>query len=298
MLETDSPSLTFEWLVHVELHQPTLHTLVMKTVYEYLLAIQDARKVDWEKLLQILTKSGIKPGTTSRILSPQSQYDPKTLIDVLDAEAFTRWLERFPPPVNVVDRVSAAQAGDSHTRSVTGSLLNVFRLDWAEPRTAVSWDGKDWSQRPDPGTHLLLVENLENFLRPKETLNLVIKQCGMVDSPDKVTLAFGSGNAASKACHLFYYQHFASVNCLFDLDVGGIQIYENIKALLAPLMMKPRFLIPDNVESRLQSSQWPLSAEDRTKIFNAQVTSPELAPLLKLMHEKRKKLEQETYLDW
>ncbi|WP_155163095.1 toprim domain-containing protein [Sansalvadorimonas verongulae] len=271
----------------------------MKSAFEYLLAIHEGRPVHWVKCCRLLTNKthGLKPGQLSRIFSPRSDYEATTVVDILDQDAFDVLRERFPEPVLVVDRPSASMAGNSHGKPVSGSLLNIYRPDWAEPRTAVSWDGAVWSPEPEQDIHLLLVENLENFLRPRETLELTIQQCGLTVNADKILLVYGSGNAASKACNGLYYRQFLSVNCLFDLDVGGLGIYENIKAMPELQSHTLRFLVPDNVQARLQASRWKLTASERTKIFQAQSAHPELSELLRVMYTSHKKLEQETYLN-
>ncbi|CAM3637550.1 hypothetical protein [Parendozoicomonas haliclonae] len=269
----------------------------MKTPYEFLQAIRDGKDVPWNKGVQLLARRGVKPARLNRIFEPDSSFDTKTSVQVLDWEAFEALCSQFPAPVEVTNRQSATEAGDSHRKSVTGSMLTLFKPGWPEPRAAVCWDGVEWTGLPEPEQHLLLVENLENFLRPNETLDLALTRCGLNVPADQVMLAFGSGNAAAKACNALFYQHFMSVNCLFDVDLGGIQIWQNIKQLLVIRDMPVRFLVPENIADLLQQSRRKLSQDERQQLKALHEQCPELRSLIAMMYKSHRKLEQETYLD-
>ncbi|WP_133060535.1 hypothetical protein [Parendozoicomonas haliclonae] len=73
-----------------------------------------------------------------------------------------------------------------------------------------------------------------------------------------------SGKAAAKACITRFYQYFISVNCLFDVDLAGIQIWQNIE-------------------------QWSAGSDLAVHCL--------FRLLIALMYKSRRKLEQETYLD-
>ncbi|MRI31684.1 hypothetical protein EOPP23_01575 [Endozoicomonas sp. OPT23] len=269
----------------------------MKNPYEFLKAIEDGKPVPWKKGVSVLTKEGIKPGQLTTVILPDSLYDDKTTVQIIDQDAFLRLKSRFPEPVAVSDRATASLAGDSHAKAVTGSMLTLDKSSWLEPRVAVCRNGLQWSALPEPHEHLLLVENLENFLRVEETLSLAIERCGLDEKRDQITLAFGSGNAAAKACNALFYQHFDSVNCLFDVDAGGIQIYQNIKKLLADSTVPVRFLVPENVSSLLEQSRRKLPDDERQKLKAFSEENPELRSLIAIMRQSHRKLEQETYLD-
>ena len=269
----------------------------MNKPHELLQAIQNGELVSWEKVRKVFAREQIKPSRLMTVFQPDSLYDTKTRVQIIDQEEFLRLKNLFPAPVDIVDRPTASIAGNSHARAVTGSMLTLDKPSWPEPKVAICRDGLHWSVQPEAGEHLLLVENLENFIRSKETLALAIERCEMSASFDRITLGFGSGNAASKACNALFYRNFVSVNCLFDVDLGGIQIYQNIKKSLVDSGTPVRFLVPDTIDVLLEQSRRKLPNSERQKLKAVFEEYPELRPLIASMYQSHRKLEQETYLD-
>ena len=269
----------------------------MKKPHEFLNAIRNGQEIEWDDFLQVMGKHAVLPSTICRIFSQTSPFAKKTTIHIEDENGCESLETRFPQPVAVIDRISAAVAGDSHQFAVDGSMLIVQSCTWSHPQVAVSWDGTTWTPLPEADLHLVIVENMQNFLRLRETLSLIKTLCGIEAREDSILFAYGAGNAAAKPCNAQHYRHFASVNCLFDLDRGGIRTYGTLKRLLSPEGMKPTFLIPDDAKKRLNHSRWWLDDDELRYIHTAKNDHPELKPLLDYMHHTRKKLEQETYLE-
>lgn len=268
----------------------------MKEPHEYLKAIRIGQKIDWEGFLRDMGKHGIQPRTICRIFNQKSPFAKNTGVRIEDEDGCKSLELRFPQPIQVIDRVTAAAAGDSHQVAVDGSMLIVQQATWNHPQVAVSWDGIGWTPLPKPNLHLVIVENMQNFLRLGETLSLIKALCDFGEHQDSILLAYGAGNAAAKPCNVQYYCNFASVNCLFDLDRGGIRTYGTLKRLLEPLGKQPTFLVPNDVHNRLDQSRWWLNDDELQFIHAAKKDYPELQQLLSYMHHSKKKLEQETYL--
>ncbi len=269
----------------------------MKTPNEFLAAIRRREAIEWDSFLRVMGRHGVSPITICRFFEQDSVYALKTPVRILDEEACVALEENFPMQVTVSDRVSAAVAGNSHDVGVDGNILIVHQAHWLKPQVAISWDGKDWSPRPDNLLHLLIVENLQNFLCFQDTLRLVTELCDLPLPLESILLVYGAGNAAAKSCNALYYKEFSSVNCLFDLDRGGIRTYAALKQLLKDSDIKPRFLFPGDVRQRLSRSRWRLDDDEKKYIHQARTKHPELIPLLDQMYKFGKKLEQETYLD-
>ena len=269
----------------------------MKKPHEFLTAISENRELNWQAFLDAMAKEKVLPGAVCRVFTPLSVYAKTTRVTITSPRDFQELRDRFPESLPIVGRISASAAGDSHLKPVDGSLFVVYNLHWPHPQVAVSWSGGDWTPWPEPHQHLVIVENMQNFLRFRDTLALLRTRCGLDVAAESILLAFGSGNACTKSCNAQYYVRFASVNCLFDLDCGAIKIYSALKNLLAPHKVHPRFLVPDDVSERLARSKWHLSHEERTVIYQACVRHPELSKVLAHMYHSHKKLEQETYLE-
>jgi len=269
----------------------------MRKPHEFLSAIRAGIPIEWHRLLNVMSKNDIPPGTLILCLAPESRLTQRTQVRIVDESLFTDIESQFPSPTPITDRVSASHTGKSHSQSVEGNALMIQYHPWQKPEVAVSWDGRRWSPPPPENTSLVIVENLQNFLRYRETLDLITADCDIEDQPEQLILAFGAGNAAAKVCNLSYYRQFRNVYTLFDLDMGGVKTYANLKSLLGPADMTPRFLAPRNFEQYLERSQWHLTQDERSAVYLARGKHPELAPLLTCMYTKGKKLEQETYLE-
>lgn len=268
----------------------------MKTPYEFLAAIRAGEMIDWSAFLGVMAKNDVTPGVVCRIFERESHYATKTLIKIIDGEGCVQLEQRFLPSITVSDRVSAARAGDSHAVPVDGNILVTYRLTWSRPEVAVCWSGDEWLPLPDPGSHLVIIENMQNFLRPEETFAFINEHCGALLNAESVLFLYGAGNAVAKECNKTYFSQFKSVFCLFDIDPGGIFVYSKLKSLLQEFAIPVQFLYPHDSQERLTHSAKELSDKELRFIHDAQQKHPEIGPLLSEMYQVKKKLEQETYL--
>src|SRR5690554_1626053 len=193
--------------------------------HDFLAAIESGISIDWQRFVQVMRKAGVEPGAIKRMLEPVSNYAKKTTVQIIDQQAFDNLKQLYFPTLVVNDRISAALAGDSHQVAVAGSMLVIQHSGWQHPQVALSRDGAHWHPRPDNEQHLVIIENMQNFLHLESSLQFIMQQCQLNVSPDNIIFAYGAGNAASKACHQHYYSQFSAIHCLFDIDLGGVQIY-------------------------------------------------------------------------
>lgn len=268
----------------------------MKTPYEFLAAIRAGEMIEWSSFLGVMAKHDVLPSVVCRIFERESHYASKTPIKILDDDGCMKLEQRFLPAITVTDRVSAAQAGNSHQVPVDGNMLVTYRLNWPRPEVAVSWDGHDWQPEPDAGTHLLIIENMQNFLRPDDSFVFANEYCDAKLRGESLLFLYGAGNAVTKACNKNYLSQFKSVYCLFDIDAGGILAYIKLNALLKDFPIPIQFLYPKDCRERLEKSPQELSDKELKFIHDAKQKYPEIAPLLNDMYQTKKKLEQETYL--
>lgn len=264
--------------------------------YDFLAAIEAGMQIDWQRFVQTMRKAGVEPGAIKRAFEPASTYAKKTAVHIIDQHAFDNLKQLFLPTIAVHDRISAAMAGDSHQVGVAGSLLVIQQHSWPQPQVAFSQDGKHWQPAVDKGKHLVIIENMQNFLHLESSLQFIMQQCQLNVSPDNIIFAYGAGNAASKACHQHYYRQFSAIHCLFDIDLGGVQIYAAIKQLLGD-SVPVNFLVPKDIEQRLQQSRRALTNEALAELHKLHAKHPELHGVLTLMYQTKKKLEQESYLE-
>lgn len=267
----------------------------MKKPYEFLEALRAQKPLNWNRFVQVMSKHGISPKVICYAFSPDSNDAALTSVCIQDLEVYHHLLQQFQP-VTAHTRIDAALAGNSHQVPVEGSLIVLQEHEQANSYVALSRDGLNWTPLPGPQQHLVLIENMQNFLCSQETFSFLYKKCGFSDSPSNTLLAYGAGNAATKACHTFFYQKFSSISCLFDMDLGGITIYASIKKLLVSSEVRLSFLIPQDLDLRLKRSRCFLSEQERCTLYQFALDHPELEPAISLMLITQKKLEQEVYL--
>ncbi len=264
--------------------------------YDFLAAIESGISIDWQRFVQTMRKAGVEPGAIKRMLEPASNYAKKTTVQIIDQQAFDNLKQLYLPTLVVSDRISAALAGDSHQVAVAGSMLVIQHSSWQHPQVALSRDGTHWQPSPDSEQHLVIIENMQNFLHLESSLQFIIQQCQVNVPRHAIMLAYGAGNAASKACHANYYRQFTAIHCLFDIDLGGVQIYAALKQLLGD-SVPVNFLVPHDIEQRLQQSRRALSNDELAELHKVHAKHPELHGVLQLMYQTKKKLEQESYLE-
>ena len=269
----------------------------MKKPYEYLDAIYHQQAIHWNNFVRTMSQHQVSPTVIYQVFKPELHDALVTLVHIQNPESFAHLQQRFAPPIPVTNRVNAALAGNSHQTPVEGSLIVLQAYELEKSFVAVSRNGLHWAPLPTAQQHLVLVENMQNFLQSQQTFRFLSQSCRFSAPPSATLLAYGAGNAAAKACHAHYYQHFSSISCLFDIDLGGLEIYVSIKKMLLPYALKPHFLAPADLTQRLQRSRWFLNERERSGLYQLSQKPPELQPVITRMLKTQKKLEQESYLE-
>lgn len=269
----------------------------MSKPYMFLCAIGRHEAINWSRFVRTMSQHHICPQVIYTVFSPQSNYAPLTHVQINDEEIYRYLLEQFPKPIAATNRITAALAGNSHRTAVEGGVIVLQENHQENFFVAISRNGTTWTPLPNTHQHLVIVENMQNFLHSEATFRFLYRDCHFTPPPHSTLLAYGAGNAAAKACHAIYYQYFSSVNCLFDIDPGGLEIYISIKKLLSPYGIYPIFLAPYDLTERLKKSRWFLNEQERRVLFLLSQHHPELQPIIAQMLKTQKKLEQEVYLE-
>lgn len=79
----------------------------------------------------------------------------------------------------------------------------------------------------DNHQNLIIIENLENFFRYKEFINLDIFD--YIPNLNKSIIILGNGNQITNSNLTTFINQFDNIHCFFDYDKGGFDMYENIK---------------------------------------------------------------------
>ena len=82
--------------------------------------------------------------------------------------------------------------------------------------------------------------------------------------------------------------------CLFDWDIGGLQIFRNLQTMLPQTAV--RFVLPPEPAEYLMKSNRLLNTQQRSKLADLGGMSPETDRLIAAMRRTGRSLEQEIYL--
>ncbi|MEW5010514.1 hypothetical protein A9Q80_01695 [Cycloclasticus sp. 46_83_sub15_T18] len=240
-------------------------------------------------------------------------YDPKTILNSFNVEklgrsknyrvtvlepAFFAELSASFPDIKVIDRETASQEGDSHRCSVSRSIIVMYPSQQSHPIVVLN-DRHGFHTPVKLAKRLLIIENQENFVRKQECIAFLQQQ--FVDfSEQDLDIALGFGNSVSNKLNEGFLNHYHELNCLFDLDLGGLQTFAN----LAELTNHPNlsFLLPPCAKSLMKSAdgerkiRWQLREEQLAPLGELLRRTPQLRPVINLIVEQKMMLEQELYL--
>lgn len=260
-------------------------------IWKNLQKIKAGSQVNYEVFRNSLLKYGYSLGALSRIFKATMVAPKKYDVAIEDDAAFSELLERFTPSA-IGGRVGSALDGDSHKSNVSGSLL-VARNEADNHPVVVVATGDSVTCPRGIRKFALIVENLENFLQLRATLDLATQCTGI--ARDDFEVIFGSGNQVTNKLNIPFFSAFERVYCLFDVDVGGMRMFFTLKANLPP-SSDPVFVFPIDVEARLRSSKYPLGGDEREELSRYVGRSAETDVLIYMMRKTHKVLEQEAYL--
>lgn len=141
--------------------------------------------------------------------------------------------------------------------------------------------------------NLLIMENQENFVQKDKTLNFLMKEIpGFND--DQLDMVFASGNAITNKLNKAFFKQYSRIDCLLDLDIGGLEIFQSIDKLTQH--SKLNFLVPTCAENLLSDSKINLEDHHLARLRKLAASCPKLEQPLNLIAKTRKMLEQEIYL--
>lgn len=266
-----------------------------KHIRDFLDAIYAGAKVEWQRFERLLANKDIPFSVISTTFNPDERREKRTTVSIINWSHFEQLLRRFPPVSNQKDRVSAALTGNTHQAPSSGGMMILRRVGQAEPFVTISEDKRNWTAHPVPGSRLVIVENMENFIAFDKLLAFLSEYCH-IHVDESLYVAYGAGMSAGARGRENYYSLFDSVDCLFDLDVGGLMIYRIIQRLMAKFTTPVNFASPSHARHLLANSNRLLDEKDRHNLIELRDSLPEMGWLVAHMLNTGRKLEQEVYL--
>ena len=189
-------------------------------------------------------------------------------------------------------RALAATQNRSHSVKVNGSFL--LMRGKSENPVVVMIDGTGEFYYPTfQSKQALVIENRQNFIDVEVMIAFLEKHTAF-EWEQEMNVIFSEGNEISNALHKKFLSNYDRIYLCMDVDLGGLTIAKNLMTLLPDTEFN--FLVPDDIEKRLDrvvERESPHYIEDVIKIG---LSTSVLAPYAKLIKDKQKTLEQESYL--
>lgn len=258
-------SRLFEYFIKIKMGK-TINYSAFKKLCEY------HRLSDWENVFSFIH------------LGKQKYH-----VTVLDEVQFQRWCELYSNQDNT--RIQAAKAGDSHREKAGVSFLLRHNQQSGTPE--VLWLAAGKACPRNISHSAVIMENLENFYH-LTAMQTVLAQWLPETANIGADWLFGSGNQISNSLNHNYLSQYPIIYCLFDWDVGGIQIFRNLKKMLPEHDIL--FALPENPQHLLMQSNRRLALSAENKLVELRGISGETDCLITAMLASRRQLEQEIYL--
>lgn len=260
-------------------------------IFKYLNKIQSSKPVNFDNFCNQLQKYGYGKYKILKIFSVEKISSVSYNIKIIDEELFSELLIDFPE-YNITDRVSATQAGDSHKHPVSQAMVILWSYKQSHPVVILN-DSSAINTPVKLGKHLLIIENQENFLKKQQTFQFLKQQ--FPDYQDvELDIAYGSGNAIANRLNKSFFNHYQQIDCLLDLDIGGLKIFSSLLTLIDSEKLK--FLLPPCLNKLLPDSKINIMEKDLLQLNKYYEKYPTLRAAIGLIVKHKKMLEQELYL--
>jgi len=151
-------------------------------------------------------------------------------VRILD-EARFRELEVLAAPVH--SRSEAAARGDSHRSRTRHCCLLVYHeaVTGRRPDTILlSEQGADYGFRPK--SRALVIENEDNFFAFPAMLAFAARELGTESGLHHCDVILGAGKRITRSLCLDWLERYERIDCAFDYDPGGLQIFATIRSRL------------------------------------------------------------------
>ncbi|OLQ74262.1 hypothetical protein BIT28_08770 [Photobacterium proteolyticum] len=206
-------------------------------------------------------------------------------MEVLDEE---RHSALFEPEVS--DRVGSSHLGRSH--AFPSSFAHVLVLNSTTksqvPFVVISDANGYKTQGKLIGQRAVLIENIENFYRYREFLELI----GHPLLAENSDIIFGSGNQICHHLNTPFLSIYDEIYCAQDVELGGLTIFNTLKASFPQCV----WLAP--IEWEPFRSKFKLKPKNGTNLAKAIMLARDLGlnEEADLMNQTRHFMEQEAFL--
>jgi hypothetical protein len=260
-------------------------------ICQYLEKIQKNQPINFDVFAILLERNDVLLDEVHQTFSTNKIKKKQYQVNIKDEKRFKDLIDAFPEQI-ISDRISAARAGNSHRYSVSKAMLTLWPYQSDHPVVVMN-SVNDVSVPTKLSHNLLIIENQENFIQKENTLDFLMKEIpGFSD--EQLDIVFASGNAITNKLNKVFFNHYSRIDCLLDLDIGGLEIFQSLDKLTQHPALN--FLLPNCAESLLSKYGMTLKDQHLKRLRKLAENCPKLERPFSLIARTRKMLEQEIYL--
>ncbi len=264
--------------------------------------IESGRPIHFKRFLLGLAELGVPPNQVERIFDKQNvgkkRYKVRIRPEALSLYKELRGKSLTQAEASALsDKVAAARYGRSHSKSASGAYALIHTQEYPTSPFCIVLDSGIPRELPKLNRRLLLIENMELFLRYQQVMKLAT-ELGMVTGDIDLfgyDVMYSQGSVVLNKQYKPLLMAYDRIDCLFDLDFGGIVVYSALKREFK----NARFLLPRDCEAYIDRYGFDMPKNEVDKLHKlASETnfSKQVKGLIRLLTTRRKKLEQEVYL--
>jgi len=230
----------------------------------YLYQIQHSKPVNWGIFSTLAESYSITNDQLSQIFCWQKINNKQYQVTITNLLLFEQLISRFPL-LNISNRKTASIAGNSHKHRVSGSLLSLLAYQQAFPQLILFTHDGSYQTPHSLHQHLLVIENLENFL-------------SLIRNPDDVSqwldddwpcdIVYAQGKAIGNKLHQQFFCQYDKIRCLLDIDSGGFDIFKTIHQLAGQTSC--HFVLSQYYLKKYQRYGNPISQDQRSEMDKQQ----------------------------
>lgn len=264
--------------------------------------IEDGKPVHFKRFLLGLAEAGISPNQVDVIFQKRNIGKKRYRVKILP-ESLELYKKLKSDSLGVMssegvsEKVLAAAGGRSHSKSASGAYALIHTQSHQVSPFCVMLDSGIPRELPKLNKKLLLIENMELFLRYKEVIEL-IRLHGMSRYPVELSdydVMYSQGSVILNKQYRPLLMAYERIDCLFDLDFGGIIVYSTLQKHFK----NTRFLKPEKLDGFMERYGFCMSGDEVSKLIklnNENKFTKDVKELIRILTARRQKLEQEVYL--
>lgn len=274
--------------MYINIH--TVQGVIMNRLVKFLEKIKDGKPINLMSFYNLIDSYNLsRPRQTSdveaRLVKGQTYtvtFIDTNLLDDLEKLAL----------IDKSTRTSASLQNNSHASNVNGSFL-IVREGLKDPSVVILDEYGEYRSTVTYSNEALIIENRQNFIDADITVSFLESHTSF-QFHDALNIIFAEGNEISNHLHKMYLCHYDKLYLCMDFDLGGLTIANNLMSLLPDTEII--FLAPDDIALRLDNIVERVSNKEIDAVIKLGQVNSRLLPYAKLIKDKQKVLEQESYL--